>query len=280
MPRFPQEKGYLFYMKFFIYKLRELNKGKGADMLRYFRSLWGLLVFVVLWHVWIVFGDIPLWLMPGPLDVINSLIEDSEMLLSHGGYTLVAALSGFFLALFMGIVLALIINYWPILGKEIYPLLVLSQTIPIITVAPLIIIWFGYGLLPKILVVALVCFFPITVSLQSGMDSIDAELVDLMWVMGASRSQIIFMARLPAAMPSFFSGLKISATYCVMAAVIGEWLGASSGLGVILTRASHSFQTGRAFAAITAVVLLSLLMVLIVELAARIIIPWHYQRTK
>ncbi|NTW04746.1 MAG: ABC transporter permease [Peptococcaceae bacterium] len=249
-------------------------------MLRYFRSFGGLLAFIAFWQIWITFGDIPLWLMPGPLDVLTSLFEDFGLLLSHGGYTLVAALSGFALALVLGMILALAMNYWPILGKEIYPLLVLSQTIPIITVAPLIIIWFGYGLLPKILVVALVCIFPITVSLLSGMDSIDIELVDLMRVMGASRRQIIVMAKLPAAMPSFFSGLKISATYCVMAAVIGEWLGASYGLGVILTRASHSYQTGRAFAAITAVVLLSLLLVLIVELSARITIPWHYQRTK
>lgn len=247
-------------------------------MSRYLNYFWGLAVFIVIWQVSVVLGDIPEWLLPAPSDVLDSLIKDSDMLLSHTGYTFAAALAGFILAIVSGFIIALIIDYWPLLGTKIYPLLVLSQTVPIITVAPLIIIWLGYGLLPKILVAVLVCFFPITINIIGGLQAADNDLSDLMKVMGASRWQIMRIARIPAALPSFFSGLKISATYCVTAAVIGEWLGSSKGLGVVLTRASHSFQMGRVFAAIAVIVFLSLIFFLLIEAMARIVIPWHYRK--
>lgn len=244
-----------------------LNKYSGA--------LWGLAIFVVLWQLGIILFEVPQWLLPAPADVLHSVIRDFRLLLLHGAYTLAAALSGFLLAVVSGVALALVMDYWPALYPKLYPLLVISQTVPVITVAPLIIIWFGLGLLPKVVVVGLVCFFPLTVSVIGGMQGTDPDLIDLMRVAGASRWQIIRLARFPAALPSFFTGLKISATYCVMAAVIGEWLGASSGLGLMITRATHSYQMARAMAAITAIVVMSLLLLLLVEMAARLLMPWR-----
>ena len=246
-------------------------------MSKYSGAFSGLVFFIVIWQLLVTLMGVPKWLMPAPTDVLGSLIKDHRLILSHSAYTLVAALTGFGLAIIGGTFLALIMDFWPALRSRIYPLLILSQTIPIITVAPLIIIWLGYGLLPKVMVVALVCFFPVTISIIGGMQAADDDLVDLLKMMGVSKWQVIKLARLPASFPSFFSGLRISATYCVMAAVIGEWLGSSNGLGVILTRATHSYQMGRVFAAITAIVVLSLIIFFMVEVMARLIMPWQYR---
>lgn len=246
-------------------------------MSKYTGGFSGLVILIVLWQLGVVLTGVPKWLMPAPTDVWASWMADYRLLLFHSAYTLIAALTGFGLAVISGTLLALVMDLWPALRNRIYPLLVLSQTIPIITVAPLLIIWLGYGLLPKVLVVALVCFFPVTINVIGGMQAADNELVDLLTMMGASKWQVVKLARLPAAFPSFFSGLRISATYCVMAAVIGEWLGSSQGLGVILTRASHSFQMGRVFAVMSAIVVLSLIIFLMVEGLARVVMPWHYR---
>jgi ABC-type nitrate/sulfonate/bicarbonate transport system permease component len=145
-------------------------------------------------------------------------------------------------------------------------------------VAPLLIIWFGYDILPKVLVVALVCFFPITVSTVEGLDNIDQDMVKLLVTMGATPGQILRLVKFPGALPSFFAGLKISATYSIMGAVIGEWLGGSKGLGIYMTRSMHSFLTERVFASIVVITAMSLILVGIIELIARLTMPWLYQK--
>jgi ABC-type nitrate/sulfonate/bicarbonate transport system permease component len=247
-------------------------------MTKYSGAISGLAIFIIVWQLAVVLADVPKWLLPPPSDILLTLIRDYRLLLSHALYTLAAGLAGLLLAVAFGVLLALAMDYWPALKLRVYPLLVVSQTIPIITIAPLIIIWLGYGLLPKVVVAGLVCFFPLTVSVIGGMQGADPDLVDLMRVMGASRWQVIRLARLPASLPSFFTGLRISATYCIMGAVIGEWLGSSSGLGVVLTRASHSFLMSTVFAAVFAIVALSLILFGLVEILARLSMPWYYRR--
>jgi len=180
----------------------------------------------------------------------------------------------------VAVVLAVLMDISPWTKQGIYPLLVLSQTIPIISIAPLLLIWFGLGLLPKVLVVTLVCFFPVAVNMVEGMETADPDMVNLMRVMGSSRWQVIKLVRLPAALPSFFAGLKIAGTYAVMGAVIGEWLGAGSGLGVFMTRASHSYQLDRVFAAIFIIILVSLIIYALIELLARTAMPWYYNERR
>jgi len=158
--------------------------------------------------------------------------------------------------------------------RLIYPLIVASQTIPIISVAPLFIIWFGYGMLPKIIVVFLVCFFPVTISLLGGLAAVDREYIELFRSMQAGRVDIFRMVKLPLALPAFFSGLKISTAYSVMGAVIGEWLGAKQGLGTYMTLSQRSFEVDRVFAAILAVTLLSAVLFAAVVLIERLVIPW------
>jgi len=162
-----------------------------------------------------------------------------------------------------------------IFKQALYPLLVVSQAVPIFAVAPLILIWFGVGLLPKVLIVALVCFFPLTINLIEGFNQVDPEAIELMQTMRANHLLITRSVHLPYTLPYFFSGLKIAATYSVLGAIIGEWLAARAGLGIYMLRAMHSFRTADLFAAILVVVILSLTLFKLVELAGKLAMPWQ-----
>ena len=158
--------------------------------------------------------------------------------------------------------------------KTVYPIIVISQTIPIIILAPLFVIWFGYGYMPKIIIVILICFFPVTISLLQGLNTVDRELIDMLRSMGATRLQLYRFVKIPSSMPGFFSGLKIAATYSIMGATIGEWVGGKNGLGVYMIRAKQSFATDKVFAAILVIVILSILILRIIELLEKKYIPW------
>jgi ABC-type nitrate/sulfonate/bicarbonate transport system permease component len=155
-------------------------------------------------------------------------------------------------------------------------LLVASQTIPIMALAPLLVIWFGYGLASKAAVVALVCFFPVAVATADGLRGADPDLLALLRSMGASRRQVLFKVRLPGALPGFFSGLKIAVTYSVIGAIIGEWVGAGRGLGVYMIRSANAFATAQVFAAIGVTSLVSVLLFLAVSALERLCLPWYY----
>ncbi|GAB4256719.1 ABC transporter permease [Thermincola ferriacetica] len=237
-----------------------------------------LFLLLVFWEIFVRQAAIEKWLLPSPLQIVQSLWQSKELILQHSLQTLAETALGFIVAVAAGITAATLIDLSTLLRKAVYPLLVISQTIPIIAVAPLFIIWFGYGLLPKVVVVALVCFFPITVNLADGYRLVDPEMLRLMAAWGATRSQVFRIVKIPAAMPFFFSGLRIAGTYSVMGAVIGEWLGASKGLGILMTRSSQSFLTDRVFATIMVISLLSLLVIALIEGLARVVMPWYYRR--
>ncbi|RAK18719.1 ABC-type nitrate/sulfonate/bicarbonate transport system permease component [Anoxybacillus vitaminiphilus] len=237
-----------------------------------------ILAILVLWELSVYVTGIEKWILPAPTDIFQSLINSSDLLVIHSLQTLKETLLGLLLAVIIGIILATLIDVSKWFRKALYPLLVISQTIPIIAVAPLIMIWFGFGILPKVIVVALVCFFPIAINLADGYRTVDITMIRLLETMGATKWQIFKMVKLPGAMPFFFSGLRIAGTYSVMGAVIGEWLGASQGLGILLTRSSQSFLTDRVFATIIVIVFMSLAVFAIVEALARVTMRWHYQQ--
>lgn len=240
------------------------------------------LVFLVLclavWQIIVDFFKLPLWLLPSPSAVIKAIWRTRDLLWSHALTTILETTTGFILSVALGLMAGLVMVLSPIVKRLVYPLLIVSQTVPLIAVAPLLILWLGYGLLPKIVTVILVCFFPITVSLIEGLEVSDDDLLNLLKSMGATRWQIVYMIRWPNALPSLFAGLKIAATYSVMGAVIGEWLGASSGLGVYLTRSSHSFRTDQVFAAIVAITVLSLFYFLLIAGIRRLALPWLHTK--
>lgn len=237
-----------------------------------------ILCLLVLWEFWVRQSKIEQWILPSPSLILHSLWQIKGLIWQHSLETLTETGLGFLIAVFGGVLTAIIMDISVFLRKTIYPLLVISQNIPILAIAPLFIIWFGYGLTSKVVVVALVCFFPITVNLADGFQMVDSDMLNLMSAIGASKSQIFLMVKLPSALPFLFSGLRVAGTYSVMGAVIGEWLGASEGLGVLMARSSQSFLTDRVFATILVIVLLSLAICVLIDILARICIPWHYNK--
>jgi ABC-type nitrate/sulfonate/bicarbonate transport system permease component len=237
-----------------------------------------ILLLLVVWQVMTWLTKVPKWLLPSPWQIVVAGVEARELLGPHTWQTLKETWVGLGLAVTVGLGLALVIDFSSLLRRTVYPLLVASQTVPILALAPLLIIWFGYGILPKVIVVALVCFFPIVVSTADGLRVADPDLIALLRAMGASRRQMFLKVRVPGALPSFFSGLKIAITYSVVGAVIGEWVGASRGLGIFMIRSSKNFLTDRVFAAIAVTSLLSIVMFAGVMLLERSLLPWYYAR--
>src|SRR5690554_3755527 len=191
-------------------------------------------VFLALWELEVHVFDVDMWLLPAPSDIVFAFLHNVEVVNRHMWPTLQEAMLGFATGIAVALSLAVLIELSPWLRRGLYPLLVGTQTVPIIAIAPLFIVWFGYGLLPKVLIVALVTFFPVAVSTVDGLSSADRDMVRLLRSMGAGKWQIFRMVRFPHALPYVFSGLKIAATYSVLGAVIAEWLGADAGLGVML----------------------------------------------
>ncbi|HBW37987.1 ABC transporter permease [Desulfosporosinus sp. BICA1-9] len=249
-------------------------KWKGIPALLFF------LFFLGTWQMVVTIAQVPLWLLPTPAQIAKALWETRQLIWMHTLITLVETTVGFALAVVFSLITAGVMVLSPWLKRLLYPFLIISQTVPLIAVAPLLILWLGYGLLPKIMIVIIVCFFPVTISLIEGLELTDADLLNLLRSMGASRWQMFYIVRWPNALPSLFAGLKIAATYSVMGAVIAEWLGSSSGLGVYLTRSSHSFLTDRVFAAIFTITALSFLYYALITLLARLALPWIHSKNQ
>lgn len=237
-----------------------------------------LTVLVLAWEAVVRALDVPSYVVPAPSQVVRAGLEVRGALPGHVATTLTEAVAGLVLAALAGVALAALMASVPALRRAFYPLLVVSQNVPMVVIAPLIVIWFGFGLLPKVLVVLVVGFFPIAVNTTEGLLAADAGMIDLVRSMGGGRWAELRLVRLPSALPAFFSGLKISATYAVLGAVIGEWVGASSGLGLFITRAQASFRTDRVFVAVVVIAAVSIVLFVVAEGLARLALPWRYIR--
>jgi putative hydroxymethylpyrimidine transport system permease protein len=205
------------------------------------------------------------FLVPSPSEIAQSLWADRSLLLDNGWVTLQEVLAGFALSVAAGVAFAVILHLSPTLRRAFYPLLVASQTVPIVVVAPILVVWLGFGIGPKLAIIALICFFPITVNTLDGLRSVDPDLTKMMRTLDASRWQTFRRVEAPTALPYFFSGAKIAVAVAVIGAVFGEWAGSSSGLGHLIQQASAQLQTARTFAA---VVVLSALAIALFGLLA------------
>jgi ABC-type nitrate/sulfonate/bicarbonate transport system permease component len=237
-------------------------------------------VLLLIWQLSVDRGAIPRFVLPSPTDIGSTLIEIIPDIYNHIFVTLTEAFAGFFISIILALVLAILMDSIKILKKAIYPILVVSQTVPLIVLAPLFVMWFGFGMLPKIIVVVLVCFFPILVSLMDGLSSVDGDIINMLKSMKATRLQIFRLVKFPAAMVSFFSGLRIAATYSIMGAIIGEWLGGKAGLGIYMSRVRNSYAYDKTFAAIVVIVVLSMLVFYAVKLLQRLVMPWSIEAEK
>lgn len=229
---------------------------------------------ILLWQYVVDAGIVERYILPSPTDIVFTLFM-LPGILEHFLVTLEEALIGFAIAIVLALFLAVIMDYFIVIKKAFYPLIVISQTIPIIALAPLFVIWFGFGIFPKIIVVVLVCFFPILISLLEGLEAVDKDILNLFRTMGASKLQIFKLVKLPATIVNFFSGLRIAATYSIMGAVIGEWLGGEKGLGVYMMRAKQSYALDKVFAVIIIIVVLSLVLFKIIEFTQSVLTPWN-----
>ncbi len=230
------------------------------------------------WQLAALTLQLPRWLLPSPTDIGTALFTSSDLLARHGWVTLQEVLVGFALSFLVGTTLAVAISYSRTLERALYPFVIASQTIPVIAIAPILLIWFGYGLLPKVIVVALICFFPIVVNMVDGLRSVDPDLVNLLRSLGSSRWQIFRKAQLPASLPYLLSGTKVAIAVSVIGAVIGEWVGASAGLGYFMVRSASQFQTARVFAAIVVLSAMGIGLFALVALSERYLIPWNSQK--
>lgn len=230
------------------------------------------LLALVVWQAAVQLGNIDKWLLPGPVDIVKEGIASFPRIMEHTKATLGIALIGFALSITVGFAAAVLLHLIHGFRVSLYPFLVISQNIPIITLGPLLVMWLGFGVLPKIVLIVLMLFFPITVSTLSGLMQADRSMLNYMRMIGASRRHIFMKLELPGAMPHIFSGLKISATYSIMGAVIAEWLGASKGIGLYMKLSQTSFRADRVFVAVFVIVALSLIVFgLIVWIESRMI---------
>jgi NitT/TauT family transport system permease protein len=234
-----------------------------------------ILMMVLLWDIAIRVFKIAPYLVPAPLQVIEQLYLEWPRLVSESWKTTQAALGGFGLTILIGIPLAMLIAYSRIIESYLYPVLVFSQSIPKVAIAPLFVVWFGFGIFPKIISAFLLGFFPIVVSTVMGFKSVENDMIDLARSMGASKFQTFFKFALPQALPAIFSGLKVAITLTIVGAVVGEFVGSNSGIGYVLQVANGNFDLPLMFAALVVLSTIGVILFMFVDFIEKVMIPWH-----
>ena len=233
-----------------------------------------VLLIIILWQVISYTELVPKFMLPSPIEVVLAFIKDFKLIFSHIWITLLEAAIGLSISIIFSFILAIIMDKYKIFDRAIYPILVISQTVPTVAIAPIIVLWFGFGIMPKILLIFSTCFFPMTISILTGFKDVDEDMLKLMKSMDSSYIKTLFIVKIPLAMQSFFSGLKIAATYAIVGAVVSEWLGGEKGIGVYMTRVKKSYAFDKMFASIIIISLLSLLLVWVIRILEKKIIYW------
>lgn len=221
---------------------------------------------------------VPAYMLPSPIDVVKAFADNFSIMMKQAAVTLQETLYGLLIGIAIAFVIASLMDRFTIINKALYPVLVVTQTIPTIAIAPLLVLWMGFGMAPKITLVVITTFFPIAIGLLNGFQSVDEDVINLMRSMGARRLQIFRIIKLPNATASFFSGLRISAAYAVVGAVVSEWLGGFEGLGVYMTRVKKAYAFDKMFAVIVFISAISLVLMGIVVLLEKISMPWVHKK--
>ena len=231
-------------------------------------------VVLVVWEFVIRVFKVPTFVLPSPTAIVQSLIDSRVQLLSATRFTAAEVLLGFVLAAVTGIVVALVIVRFDRFGRALYPLIVLFQNVPKVALAPIFILWFGYDLAPKVLLIVVIAFFPVAIDMLAGLQSVEPSFVSLMKSVGASKTKILLRVRIPHSLPHLFAGLKVAITFSVIGAIVGEFSGANAGLGYVIQFASTQLDTPLIFSALLVVSVLGLAFYYIVEFAERLLVPW------
>jgi len=238
----------------------------------------GIFGFLLIWELAVIVFDIKSYLLPRPTMIVQEVIVRFDSLMSHGATTAYETLLGYALAIAIAVPLAIGITSSAAFDRFIMPILLFFQVVPKIAIAPLFLIWFGFGTMPKVMVAFLISFFPIVIDTAVGLRSISSEMIDLARSMGATKSQIFLRFRLPTSLPYLFSGLKVAATLAVVGAVVGEFVGADRGLGYLLLVSNSNLNTALTFATIVVLTAQGLFLFYVIEILERFMIPWHVSR--
>jgi ABC-type nitrate/sulfonate/bicarbonate transport system permease component len=247
---------------------------------RWLAPLAVVVLLIAAWQIaasWDLLADalgIEPFLVPSPAEIAESLWDDRELLAENAWVTLVEVVAGLAIALVLGYLIAVVLHLSPVLRRAFYPLIVASQTVPVIAIAPVLIVWFGFGIGPKLAIIALVCFFPVTVNTLDGLRAVDPALVRMMRTLDADRGTILRRVEAPSSLPYFFSGAKVAAAVAVIGAVFGEWSGADEGLGHLILTSQAQLQTARVFAAVVVLSAIAIALVGALALAQRHYVGW------
>ncbi len=258
------------------YGVRVATRRTTAALTSAWPSVITAIILLLLWQAYVSVSGVDQQLLPTPAAIWATLVTQREALWTNLLVTLWETIVGFSVALATGILLGVIIDLSSWLRRALYPLLVASQAIPLIALAPLLVLWFGFGMTSKAIVVTLMCFFPIVVALVDGLRGADPELIKLFRSFGAGPLRVFWSVRLPGALPALFSGIRIAIAYSVIGAIIAEYVGAEAGLGYFMTLKQHSFSTTGVLATFVVSALLSFALFALVALVERLALPWYY----
>jgi NitT/TauT family transport system permease protein len=251
-----------------------LQRGTEAWLVQILPSIALLFLLLILWEAAIRIFSVPLFVLPAPSDIALSLYQKAGILAAATLVTAKEVLIGFLLAVVVGISLALLIVRFELFGRALYPMIVLFQTVPKVALAPIFILWFGYDLAPKVVLIMVIAFFPITLDMLSGLESVEPSLVALMRSVGATKTDILMKVRVPHALPHLMAGMKVAITFSVIGAIVGEFAGASAGLGYAIQFASTQLETPLVFAALVVVSVVGIIFYYVIEWLERLIVPW------
>lgn len=235
---------------------------------------------VILWQFVVDSGKVERYILPSPTDIIDVLLREADVLFDHSLVTIKETFLGLLIGVALGFILAILMDRFKFIRSAFYPFIVLSQTIPTVAIAPILVIWFGYEMLPKVILIVLTTFYPIAMGVYDALQQIDNDYLVLLDTMKASQFQKYKYAKIPMIGPNFFSSLKVSTSYAVIAAVVSEWLGGFMGLGVYMTRVRKAYALDKMFAVIIITSLLSMLLVLIVTIVERYVLKWNFVKEK
>lgn len=252
-----------------------IARAGGVRLMRVLTPIAGILVFLAIWQLGVVVSKAPAYLLPAPTEIARTFIDEFPRLLRHGWVTTYEMLLGYLLAVAIAVPLAIAITSSQRFDQFVMPTMLFFQVVPKVAIAPLFLVWFGVGALPKVLVAFLISFFPIVIDSAVGLRSMSSEMLDLARSMGASRTQIFTRFRLPTSLPYLFSGLKVAATLAIAGAVVGEFVGADKGLGYLLLVTNSNMETSLMFATLVALTFIGLVFFYLVECLEALLIPWH-----
>jgi NitT/TauT family transport system permease protein len=253
--------------------------GSGSARREWFAGMlapaFAVLLALAVWAVAVRIFSIPDYLLPAPQDVLRRIVKEWPLLLHNGVYTLQSVLVGFFTSVFIAVPLAFGIVLSRRIERVVMPFLVMSQTIPKVAIAPILVVWLGFGILPKIAIVFLICFFPIVVSTVVGLKNVENDMIDLVRSMGAGTTKIMLRVRGPSALPQMFAGFKIAICLSVVGAIVGEFVGSDTGLGFLLLTSTGALDGTLVWAALFILIAMGMVLFAIVARLERLAIPWH-----